>query len=53
MKNGKFEKKDLDELNKFYKDNGEMTNEDFRNMVGEFIEWGVGDSGEDKEPVEF
>lgn len=53
MKNGKFEKKDLDELNKFYKDNGEMTNEDFRNMVGEFIEWDDGDSGEDKESVEF
>ena len=53
MKNGKFEKKDLDELNRFYKDNGEMTNEDFRNMVNEFIEWGVGDSGEDKESVEL
>ena len=53
MKNGKFEKKDLDELNKFYKDNGEMTNEDFRNMVNEFIEWDDGDSGEDKESVEF
>ena len=37
MKNGKFEKKDLDELNEFYKNNGEMTNEDFRNMVDEFI----------------
>ena len=53
MKNGKFEKKDLDSLNEFYKNNGEMTVEDFRNMVNEFIEWGVGDSGEDKESVEF
>ena len=53
MKNGKFEKKDLDELNEFYKNNGEMSNEDFRNMVGEFIEWGDGDSEEDKESVEF
>ena len=53
MKNGKFEKKDLDELNKFYKDNGEMTNEDFRNMVNEFIEWNDGDPEEDKESVEF
>ena len=53
MKNGKFEKKDLDELNKFYKDNGEMTNEDFRNMVDELAEWSEGDSEEDKEDVEF
>ena len=53
MKNGKFEKKDLDELNEFYKNNGEMTNKDFRNMVDEFVEWNDGDSEEDKESVEF
>ena len=53
MKNGKFEKKDLDELNEFYKNNGEMTNKDFRNMVDEFIEWDDEDSEEDKESVEF
>ena len=53
MKNGKFEKKDLDELNEFYKNNGEMTNEDFRNMINEFVEWNEGDSEEDKESVEF
>ena len=53
MKNGKFEKKDLDSLNKFYKNNGAMTVEDFRNMVNELAEWSEGDSEKDKESVEF
>ena len=53
MKNGKFEKKDLDELNEFYKNNGEMTNKVFRNMINEFVEWNDGDSEDDKEAVEF
>ena len=53
MKNGKFEKKDLDSLNEFYKNNGAMTVEDFRNMVNELAEWSEGDSEEDKEDVEF
>ena len=53
MKNGKFEKKDLDALNDFYKNNGAMTIVDFRDMVDELIEWNEGDSEEDKEAVEF
>ena len=53
MKNGKFEKKDLDSLNEFYKNNGAMTTEDFRDMVDELAEWSEGDSEEDKETVEF
>ena len=53
MKNGKFEKKDLDSLNEFYKNNGAMTVEDFRDMVDEMIEWSEGDSEEDQEAVEF
>ena len=53
MKNGKFEKKDLKALNEFYKNNGAMTIEDFRDMVDEMIEWSEGDSEEDQEAVEF
>ena len=53
MKNGKFEKKDLDSLNEFYKNNGAMTVEDFRNMANELAEWSEGESEEDKEDVEF
>ena len=53
MKNGKFEKKDLDSLNEFYKNNGAMTVEDFKDMVDELAEWSEGDSEEDKEDVEF
>ena len=53
MKNGKFEKKDLKALNEFYKNNGAMTVEDFRDMVNEMIEWSEGDSEEDQEAVEF
>ena len=53
MKNGKFEKKDLDSLNEFYKNNGAMTVEDFKNMVNELAEWSEGESEEDKEDVEF
>ena len=53
MKNGKFEKKDVDELNEFYKNNGAMTNVDFRDMLDELIEWNEGDSEEDKKAVEF
>ena len=53
MKNGKFEKKDLASLNEFYKNNGAMTVEDFRDMVDELAEWSEGDSEEDKEDVEF
>ena len=53
MKNGKFEKKDLKALNEFYKNNGAMTIEDFRDMVNEMIEWSEGDSEEDQEAVEF
>ena len=53
MKNGKFEKKDLDSLNEFYKSIGAMTVEDFRDMVDELAEWSEGDSEEDQEAVEF
>ena len=53
MKNGKFEKKDLVSLNEFYKNNGAMTTDDFRNMVDELAEWSEGDSEEDKKDVEF
>ena len=53
MKNGKFEKKDLKALNKFYKENGAMTVEDFKNMVNELAEWSEGDSEEDKGDIEF
>lgn len=53
MKNGKFEKKDLKALNEFYKNNGAMSIEDFRDMVDEMIEWSEGDSEEDQEAVEF
>ena len=53
MKYGKFEKKDLDELNEFYKNSGAMTCANFRAMVDEMIEWNEGDSEEDKKAVEF
>ena len=53
MKNGKFEKKDLDSLNEFYKNNGAMTVEDFKDMVYELAEWSEGESEVDKEDVEF
>ena len=53
MKNGKFEKKDVDELNEFYKNNGAMTVEDFKDMVNELAEWSEGDSEVDKEDVEL
>ena len=53
MKYGKFEKKDLDELNEFYKNSGAMTCANFRAMVDEMIEWNEGDSEEDQEAVEF
>ena len=53
MKNGKFEKKDLKALNEFYKNNGAMTVEDFKDMVYELAEWSEGESEEDKEDVEF
>ena len=53
MKYGKFEKKDLDELNEFYKNSGAMTCSNFRAMVDEMIEWNEGDSEEDKKAVEF
>ena len=53
MKNGKFEKKDVDSLNEFYKNNGAMTVEDFKSMVNELAEWSEGESDIDKEDVEF
>ena len=37
MKNGKFEKKDLKQLNEFYKENGALTCGDFRVFVDELI----------------
>ena len=53
MKNGKFEKKDLVSLNEFYKNNGAMAVEDFKNMANELAEWSKGDSEVDKKDVEF
>ena len=38
MKNGKFEKKDLDKLNGIYKDVGPMTCNDFKDYVDDLIE---------------
>ena len=49
MKNGKFEKKDLKELNEFYEENGPMTCSDFREMIDDIIE----NSEEEQESVEF
>ena len=49
MKNGKFEKEDLKELNKFYKENGPMTCSEFREMIEDIIE----NSEETQESVEF
>ena len=49
MKNGKFEKKDLDELNEFYKNSGAMTCSEFRGMIDDIIE----NSEEKQESVEF
>ena len=49
MKYGKFEKKDLDELNKFYKNSGAMTCSEFRGMIDDIIE----NSEEEQESVEF
>ena len=37
MKNGKFEKEDLKELNKFYKENGPMTCSEYRTYVDELV----------------
>ena len=54
MKNGKFEKKDLKELNELYKDHGAMTCSDFRNMVYELNDdLNNGDSEEYQEAIEF
>lgn len=53
MKNGKFEKKDLYELNKIYKDVGPMTCGDFRDYVDDLVEGNNGTSQEDQEAVEF
>ena len=49
MKNGKFEKEDLKELNEFYKENGPMTCSEFREMIEDIIE----NSEEPQESVEF
>lgn len=53
MKNGKFEKKDLDELNAIYEDAGPMTCGDFRDYVDDLIEENSGSSQEEQEAVEF
>ena len=49
MKNGKFEKEDLKELNEFYKENGPMTCSEFREMIEDIIK----NSEETQESVEF
>ena len=56
MKNGKFEKKDLDKLNEIYKDVGPMTCSDFKDYVDDLIELTEGNDGssqEEQETVEF
>ena len=53
MKNGKFEKKDLYELNEIYKDAGPMTCSDFKDYVDDLIEENNGSSQEEQEAVEF
>ena len=53
MKNGKFEKKDLYELNEIYKDAGSMTCSEFKDYVDDFIEGNDGPSQEEQEAVEF
>ena len=56
MKNGKFEKKDLDKLNKIYKDVGPMTCSDFKDYVDDLIELTEGNDGssqEEQETAEF
>ena len=53
MKNGKFEKKDLYELNENYKDVGPMTYSDFKDYVDDLIEGNDGPSQEEQEAVEF
>ena len=53
MKNGKFEKKDLYELNEIYKDAGPMTCSDFKDYVDDLIEGNNGSSQEEQEAVEF
>ena len=53
MKNGKFEKKDLYELNEIYKDVGPMTCGDFRDYVDDLIEGNSGSSQEEQKAVEF
>ena len=53
MKNGKFEKKDLYEINEIYKDAGPMTCSDFKDYADDFIEGNDGPSQEEQEAVEF
>ena len=53
MKNGKFEKKDLDKLNAIYEDAGPMTCGDFRGYVDDLIEGNSDSSQEEQESVEF
>ena len=53
MKNGKFEKKDLYELNEIYEDVGPMTCSDFKDYVDDLIEGNDGSSQEEQETVEF
>ena len=53
MKNGKFEKKDLDDLNEIYKDQGPMTCGEFWEYVDELIEGNEGPSQEEQDEVKF
>ena len=53
MKNGKFEKKDLDDLNEIYKDQGPMTCSEFGEYVDELIEGNEGPSQEEQDEVKF
>lgn len=53
MKNGKFEKKDLDDLNEIYNDQGPMTCSEFGEYVDELIEGNEGPSQEEQDEVKF
>lgn len=53
MKNGKFEQKDLQDLNDIYEENGPMNWYELKEMVEELIEGNEGPSQEEQEAVEF
>ena len=53
MKNGKFEKKDLDKLNAIYEDAGPMAFSDFKDHVDDVVEGNDGPSQEEQAEFKF